>query len=156
MALTPDDEIAFSEDDLTPVERVLADLGGTGAGWVNFSPEVEEGHDPSPRNLAAFLFSSRGGAVPLATWSAPATPGGRATVGIEHGSGPKAVGRLAEIDLGPPAGWLKVSDHPRRGLVLTTAPDADPEDVLWWLLAASHALSTVPLTGAWQASVYRR
>jgi hypothetical protein len=40
--------------------------------------------------------------------------------------------------------------------VVTAPGDADPDDVLWWLLAASHALSTVPLSGAWRASIYRR
>ncbi len=155
MALTPSDEITFSEDDLAPVEKVLADLGHAGRGWVNFSPEVEEGYDPPPRNLAVVLFSARGEAVPLATWRAPETPGGRATVGIEHGSGPSALARLVEMDLGLAPGWVKVSDHPRRGLVVTTPPDADPADVCWWLLAAAHGLSTVPLTGEWLAAVYR-
>ena len=155
MALTPSDELAFTEDDLTLIERVLAELGAAGRGWVNLSPEVEEGHDPPPRNLAVVLFSARGDALPLATWSAPETPGGRATVGIEHGSGPKALERLTEHQLGLARGWQRVADHPRRGLVAMTAPDADPADVCWWLLAASHALSTVPLTGDWLASIYR-
>jgi hypothetical protein len=155
MALSPSEELPFTEDDPAPVHRVLAELTGTAHGWVNFVPEVEPGHEPPPRGLVIALFSARGDDVPLATWSAPSEPGRRATVGIEHGSGPKALDRLGGYDLGLGPGWLRVSDHPRRGLVATTPPDADIGDVLWWLLACSHALSTVPLTGAWLAKVYR-
>lgn len=154
MALTPRSEIAFDEDDLAPVVAEFAELSAAVAGWVNLSPEVEGGHEPSPRSTGAFLFSSRGEAVPLLTWTAPAVAGGRATVGIQHGSGPRALERLARVDLGLSDGWLRVADHPRRGLVVTSPPDADGADVLWWLLAAAHALSTVPLTGNWLATSY--
>lgn len=155
MALTPADELAFDEDDLAPVEAVLAELAAECHGWVNFSPEVEPGHEPPPRNVLVSVFSARGDAVPLATWSPPEKPGQRATVGIEHGAGPKALERLADLDLSLGTGWFKVTDHPRRGLVVTTPPAADVGGVLWWLLAASHALSPVPLTGEWLATVYR-
>lgn len=155
MAITPAEELAFDEDDLTPVEAVLAELGRSTAGWVNFTPEVEPGHEPPPRNVVVAIFSNKGDTVPLATWTPPKVVGGRASIGIEHGSGPKAIERLAEHDLALAPGWFKVADHPRRGLVVNAAPDADPADVLWWLLAASHALSPVPLTGAWLATVYR-
>ncbi len=159
MAVTPTREIPFDEDDLTPIVVVLADLARTGRGWVNFLPEVEEGHDPPTRNPVVAIFSARGDPVPLATWSAPAKPGGRATLGITHGTGPKALARLDEYGVGLPDGWLKVADHPRRGLVITTPRTADmaTEDVdqaLWWLLAASHVMSVVPLTGAWLARVF--
>ena len=154
MATTPVDELAFSEDDLSPVEAVLVELADEGRGWVNFSPEVEPGHELPPRNLMVSVFSARGDAVPLATWTPPEEPGQRATVGIEHGAGPKALERLTELELGLGAGWFKVADHPRRGLVVTTPPDAAVGDVLWWLLAASHALSPVPLSGDWLARVY--
>lgn len=155
MAISASEELPFTEDDLTPPAEAIAELRTGVIGWVNFLPEVEPGFDVAPRNLAVVLFSARGEAVPLATWSAPKAPGGRPMLGITHGSGPKALARLAEMDLALPAGWLKVSDHPRRGLVITTPNDADPDDVLWWLLTASHALSTVPLTGDWLARVYR-
>ncbi|QXC63320.1 hypothetical protein KSP35_11330 [Aquihabitans sp. G128] len=156
MALDPSEELAFTEDDLEPVEAVLAELASSSSGWVNLSPEVEPGSEPPPRNFAVALFSARGDAVPLVTWTPPEQPGRRSTVGIEHGSGPKALARLAERELPLPAGWLKVVDHPRRGLVVTAPGDADPGDVLWWLLTAAHLLSPVPLTGDWLAKVYRR
>lgn len=154
MALTPRSEIAFDEDDLAPVEAEMAELSTAVAGWVNLSPEVEGDHQATTRSMGAFLFSSRGDAVPLATWTAPTVAGGRATVGIQHGAGPRALERLGEVDLGLSPGWLRVADHPRRGLVVTSPPDAETGDVLWWLLAAAHALSTVALTGNWLATSY--
>ena len=156
MAVTPDEDLELDEDDLGALTGVLAELTSAGAGWVNLRPEVEAGEEPPPRSWLALIFSARGEAVPFATWTPPSTPGGRATLGIEHGSGPQALARLGEHDLGLAPGWLKVADHPRRGLVVTAPGDADPADVVWWLLAASHALSTVPLSGAWRASIYRR
>lgn len=155
MALTPDEELELDEDDLAAVTEVLAELTAAGSGWVNLRPEVEQGHEPPPRSWLALIFSARGEAVPFVTWTPPSEPGGRSTLGIEHGSGPRALDRLGEHDLGLRPGWLKVADHPRRGLVVTAPGDVAPGDVLWWLLASSHALSTVPLSGAWRASVYR-
>ena len=156
MAIKPTEELAFCEDDLAPVAAVLTGLAETGSGWVNFVPEVKEGYEPPARNLVTSIFSARGEAVPLATWTPPDAPGRRATLGIEHGSGPKAIARLIEHKLPLPPGWLKVVDNPRRGLVVTAPSAAAVHDVVWWLLAASHALSQVPLTGDWLAKVYRQ
>ena len=155
MAVRPAEELIVDEEDLGPLVAVVAELTEAASGWVNLVPEVETGHEPDPRSLVASLFSARGDAVPLATWSAPEAPGRRATLGIEHGSGPKALARLAEAGLPLADGWLKAADHPRRGLVVTAPAGVDPEDAVWWLLTASHALSTVPLTGIWTARVYR-
>ena len=155
MATVPAAEVEFDEGDLTPILDLMAELTAATAGWINFSPAVEAGYDTPPRTLFAQIFSANGEKVPLSTWSAPTRPGGRATVGIEHGSGPKALARLAEHDLALPPGWLKLNDHPRRGLVVVTGGGSSDADVLWWLLAASHTLSVVPLTENWLASVYR-
>lgn len=154
MALDPRDEVEFDEDDLSPIEAVLADLQGHRRGWVNFVPEVEDGHDPGPRSMVAAIFSARGDAIPHATWKAAETEDGRSTLGIEHGSGPRALDRLVDRQLGLAQGWMKVADHPRRGLVVSAHREVPLADQLWWLLASSHALSTVPLTGAWLAKVY--
>ncbi|HWJ60513.1 MAG TPA: hypothetical protein VNS19_00970 [Acidimicrobiales bacterium] len=158
MALTPTREIVFDEDDIDDVAAVLADLDarttGSASSWVNFVPEVEQGHEPAPRNPVVAIFSARGDAIPLATWTAPAKPGGRPNLGITHGSGPKALDKLARygVDLEP--GWLKVADHPRRGLVVACPREVEPDHALWWLLTATHVLSVVPLTGHWLAQVY--
>lgn len=155
MAVTPVEEIPFEEDDLGPIGELVAELTASATGWINFSPEVEVGHELPPRSIVATVFSSRGAPVPLATWSAPEEPGGKATIGIQHGAGPKALEQLAERDLALPAGWWKRSDHPRRGLVVTVPATADPDEVVWWLLTACHALCAAPLTGSWLAKVYR-
>jgi hypothetical protein len=156
MALQPDDEVVVDEDDLTPVEAILRELAEQARGWVNLLPEVEPGHEPPARSALAAVFSARGDTVPLVTWTAPATAGERATAGITHGSGPKALARLADAGLPLRTGWLRAADHPRRGLVVTIPANEDPGDALWWLLAAAHALCPVPLTGSWLAQVYRR
>lgn len=155
MAVPPPEDLPFDEDDLAPVVAVLEELTAAEAGWVNLAPDLEDDVEAPVRSALAGIFSARGDAVPLATWTAPEGPGQRASIGVTHGSGPKALARLAQHDLALPAGWLKRADHPRRGLVVTTPADADPADVLWWLLAAGHALSTVPLSGSWRALVYR-
>jgi hypothetical protein len=158
MAVSPTRELEFDEDDLGEVARILGDLDaattGSGSGWVNFVPEVEEGHDPPPRNPVVAIFSARGDAVPLATWTSPARPGGRPNLGITHGSGPQALARLARFGVELEPGWIKVADHPRRGLVVACPREVDQEHALWWLLTATHVLSVVPLTGNWSAKVY--
>ena len=154
MAVAPPDEITMDEDDLSPLVDAIRELTTASSGWINLSPEVEPGFEPPPRRLTVAIFSARGEAVPMATWKAPEEPGKRATIGIEHGSGPKALERLAAHEVPIPSGWIKVADHPRRGFVATVPADADPEDVAWWLLAATHVLSVPPLTGSWLAKVY--
>jgi hypothetical protein len=158
MAVTPTREIPFDEDAIDEIAAILADLEaastGAGSSWVNFVPEVEEGHEPPHRNPVVAIFSARGDAVPLATWTSPAKPGGRPNLGITHGSGPQALAKLARFGIGLEPGWLKVADHPRRGLVVACPREAAPDHTLWWLLTAAHVLSTVPLTGNWLAQVY--
>ena len=154
MAVTPDRELPFDEDDTAEVLAVLRDLRQRATGWVNLLPQVEPGHEPAPRNPVVGIFSARGEAVPMATWSAPANVGGRANLGIEHGSGPQALAKLARFDLPLEPGWLKIADHTRRGLVVASPKDVDPERELWWLLSATHILSVVPLTSTWLAKIY--
>jgi hypothetical protein len=156
MALQPDEELEFDEDGLEPIAALFDELAAAGRGWVNLLPEVEPGRELPPRSLFSTVFSARGEAVPFATWTAPDQPGGRPTIGLTHGSGPKALPRLADAGLPLAPGWLRAADHPRRGVVVTVPADAPADEVLWWLLAAAHALCPVPLTGSWLARVYRR
>ena len=155
MAVSPTREITFDEEDPSEVVSVLIEMADAASGWVNFVPEVEEGHEPPPRNLVVSVFSARGEAVPMATWFAPETAGGRATLGVEHGSGPNALAKLARFEVGLEPGWLKVTDHARRGLVVTSPKGIEPDHALWWLLTASHVLSIVPLTSSWLARIYQ-
>lgn len=153
----PDEELQFDEAEPSAVVAHMARRTEVGTGWINLLPAIDDEVDlPPSRSLFSFL-SARGPSIPLATWSAGA-PGkrwpGRASIGIQHAAGPKALARLADVGIVRSAGWIKVQDHPRRGLVITVPPDAAHEDVLHWLLSAAHALSTVPLTGDWLARVY--
>lgn len=155
MAPKPREERSFDEDDMGPAIEAMDELTAAGQGWINLFPAVaDDTMVPVSGGLFA-IFTARGPAIPMATWTPPpAGKPGRATLGIEHGSGPRALNRLTELKLGLEPGWFKVSDHPKRGLVVTAPADAANDDVLWWLLAAAHALSTVPLTGAWLARIY--
>jgi hypothetical protein len=155
MGRTPSSDIRFSEDRSEEVVAAMAELARARVGWVNLTPEVEEGYEPPSRSAAAWLFSARGDAVPLATWTPAEDAGGRPTIGIVHGSGPRALERLAEAGLDRPASWLRMGDHPRRGLVLSIDPGSGERDVLDWLLEACHVLCDLPLTGDWVATVYR-
>ncbi len=149
----PDEELEFDEAETAPVLARMQQQTEAGRGWINLSPGIDEDVDvPPTRTLFSFL-SARGPALPLATWSA-GPPGKRASIGLQHAGGPKALARLAEVGIIRPSGWLKVQDHPRRGLVITVPPGEDHDEVLYWLLSAAHALSAVPLTGDWLARVY--
>jgi hypothetical protein len=156
VAITPSDEVPFDEDGLGAITGVLGVMVATRSGWMNLLPEVEPEFEQPPRGMLASIFSGRGRAVPMATIATPEEADQELTVGIEHGAGPKALDRLSERQLPLPDGWRKLADHPRRGLVLAAPLTTDLDDLLWWVLAAGHALSPVPLTGSWLARVYKR
>lgn len=153
MAVDPDVEQPFTLVSGRVPDDILAIVPDRG-GWVNFVPEVDPGHEVAPRSLFATIFSNRGNPVPLATWSAPDDEGARPTLGIEHGWGPGALARLEEAGSPLPEGWLKLTDHARRGLVVTAPVDVDRAEAIRWLLEAATALSTVPLTGSWLARAF--
>jgi hypothetical protein len=135
----------------------MTELTTAGKGWINLLPEVEPSAEVPPSGGLLSLFTARGPAVPLGTWSAGAEGKrgpGRPSIGVQHGSGPKAVARLADLGLALPPGGIKVQDHPRRGLVLTVPATSPHDEVLYWLLSAMHALSLAPLSGDWLAQVY--
>jgi hypothetical protein len=102
------------------------------------------------------IFSARGPAVPLCTWVASDRTRGleHVTVGIQHGTGPKAVATLRDAGHPVPAQWHVFSDHSKRGLVVAVPLEAPDDDVLRWLLRAGEALTMVPLTGSWRAEIY--
>ena len=133
---------------------------GDGAGWINIRPVLTEEDErlvPVRTGLAAWL-SGRGPVVAMATWMPPVTDGRpRATqVGIEHGTGPKALARLAEQGLPLPAGWLKRQDHAKHGIVADLPPDADPAQAVEWMVAATGALMSVVEAGdRWVAVIHR-
>jgi len=153
VATEADTEFSFDEDDLGPVTAAVTSVAATGRGWVNLIPDLEGDQEPPGRNLFAAIFLSRGPTVPLATVAPSGRGDGRLSIGLQHPGGTKAITRLAEHGLELRPGWLKVGDHPKRGMVIST-PDDDPEDVIWWLLTAAHLLGSIPLNGSWTARVY--
>ena len=132
---------------------------GGGAGWITFDPAIDERFPAPEQNLFGRIVSGRGPAVPRATW-VPADVERRRpepmSIGILHGTGADAVGRLAEKDITLPERWRVVADHSKRGLVAYVPIDIPHDQVLAWTLAASRALTRIPLTGRWRAAVHRR
>lgn len=148
--------IEFHPGDPEAVCAWMRRLAGSG-GWLNIEPGVDERDLPPPRSPLAALVGARGPDVPLATW-VPARTGRRrrrpAAVGVQHAAGPRAARLLADRGVPVPPGWRVVQDHPRRGLAAEVPDGTAPEDVIAWLVAATEALSTVPLTGTWRAVVH--
>ena len=130
--------VVFDADDLQPVLEALGPRG-----WVNVQPEADLDARPEGGGLFG-VFSSRGPAVPFATWH----PGER-SAGIQHATGPKLARR---IDV--PEGWHVVQDHPRRGLVVRVPGDVTDGDVLAWLVATAGPLCPLPLLGRWVAEIH--
>ncbi len=117
---------------------------------------TEEQHQrlPTPSMLGAW-FSARGPVVPMATWiPGSSTPRVRpATIGIEHGVGPKALDQLREAGLPLPAGWRKVQDHAKRGIVVEIPESVGHAVVLRWLVDACWSLCGIEIDDHWSAVV---
>jgi hypothetical protein len=149
--------IEFTPPDLDGVGDELAALREAGDGWVNLLPGVVEDADLSPPTGLFSFFGTRQPPVTMATVM-PARRDKRdadgMSIGLMHPTGAKAVARLAEAGVGVPGGWVVRQDHARRGLVLRTAPDTLPADIVTWCVQAGTALCRVDMTGQWQAVVY--
>jgi len=150
--------LEFEPDAPGEVLAAMADLAG-GTGWLTLDPAIDDRFPAPEQNLFGKIVSGRGPAVPRATW-VPADVARRRpepmSVGILHGTGADAIARLAEKDIVLPDRWRVVSDHSKRGLVAWVPIDIPLDEVLAWTLAASRALTRVPLTGRWRAAVHRR
>jgi hypothetical protein len=153
MALEPVDEVLFDLDDPEPARRTVLASMATTDGWTNLAPVPEPGEAPPPRNVFLAIFSSRGPALPLATVSRSGRDDDRLSIGLQHPGGPQALDRLARLGLDLPAGWLRVADHPRRGLVVT-APVSDASAAVDWLLQAARLLTEHGLPDRWSARRY--
>lgn len=149
--------IEFHEDHRGPVVQRMATMAEAHRGWVNFSPGLDLDVPPAPRSLMSSLFTARGPEVPLATWSPGDGSREPATIGIQHGKGPRVLEQLTDGGIALPEGWRKLQDHPKRGLVCVVPQDRDDpalDGVLQWLLRASGHLCPVPRTGEWRALCY--
>ena len=137
----------------TELESTIRSLVDAGKGWVNLRPEVAEDDQPPVPSGLSRLLSGRGPAVPLATFVV-GSKGKPHLVGIEHGSGPKARQRLGELGIRAPVGSNVKSDHGKRGLVVSMAPDVDEREVVRFLFEAATELSVVPIGQVWEAEIY--
>ena len=132
---------------------------GDGSGWVNIRPRLTEEQDariPARSGLAAW-FSGRGPSVAMGTWMPAVTTGKPrpAQIGVEHGSGPNALARLADAGLALPAGWAKRQDHAKNGIVADLPSDADHGAVVAWLVRAVDLLTPeIHFGSGWTATVH--
>jgi hypothetical protein len=148
--------VTFDEHERAPVVERMRVMAETGTGWINFSPGLDVDEPPPPHSALSSLIGGRGPSVPMATWT-PARGRDPATVGVEHGQGPRVLERLAADGIALPDGWRKLQDHAKRGLVVVPpAGTAEPQldSVLDWLLRAAGSLCPVPRTGEWRAYCY--
>lgn len=132
-------------------------LGSAHDGWINFRPAVPPEDEPPPPTGLGALFSTARYDVPICTWVAGKV--GRNGVepdslGVQHAAGPEVFAHLATIGISVPAGWRRVQDHPRRGLVVRPVPGTAHAEELSWLLEVGAALSAIRLTGSWVAEVH--
>ena len=128
MAVRPSEVLNVTEPDLRPVADLVRAL--VDGAWVNLVPDIDPELAPPPRGALAAIFSARGPVLPLVTVTAPETPGGPLSVGIEHGAGPRTLERLADAT-------------------------PDPDEVVVWLVHAAHVLCPIPLPPGWLAQSYR-
>lgn len=148
--------IEFTPPDIGGVGEELAALRQAGEGWLNLMPGVVDDAVLNPPAGLFSFFGSRQAPVTMATVM-PARRGKGAvgtSVGLMHPTGAKAIARLAEAGVTVPAGWVVRQDHARRGVVLQTAPDSAPGDIVMWCVQAGTALCLVDMTGQWRAVVY--
>ncbi|HEX4903507.1 MAG TPA: hypothetical protein VFV42_11895 [Acidimicrobiales bacterium] len=154
-------DVEFLEFDPDAAGAVLAAMAGLadGGGWLTLDPAIDERFPAPEQSTFGRLVSGRGPAVPRATWVPADTTRRRpepVSVGILHATGAGATARLEEKGCPVPERWRVVSDHSKRGLVAWVPIDVPHADVLTWTLAASRALTRIPLTGRWRAAVHRR
>ena len=150
--------VEFDADRLDEVVATMDAMATAGQGWINFEPAVRVEDVPPPGGGFFALFSGRGPAVPLGTWTPPSAPRrGRAEpamVGLQHPAGARAKPLLERVGHPVPEGWRVTQDYVKKGMVVAVPPTAGHEEVVRWLLWAATLLSDVPLTGEWRAAVY--
>ncbi len=152
----PAETFTFTPDQPDAVLAEMDRLSTSHGGWINVAPGVREEDEPPPQMGLGLLFAGTIHDVPVCTW-VPGKVGRRGierdSLGIQHNAGTKTVARLATLGVPVPPDWRREQDHPRRGLVLRVPTGVAHAEQLSWLLAAATALSTVPLTGEWEARV---
>ena len=156
--MKPPEILEFEPGEEGAVVDVMAELGD-GSGWLTLDPALDDRFPPPLQSTFGRLVSGRGPAVPRANW-VPADRTKRrpepVSVGILHGTGANAVGRLADKEITVPDRWKVIADHSKRGLVAWVPIDIDDLEVLRWTCRAARALTRVPLESGWRVAVHRR
>jgi hypothetical protein len=149
----------FSRFEPVAVVRRMDELARSLDGWVNLQPNLEPDDVPTSGLGVLSIFSARGPAIPLLTWT-PGERGRRGTtpaeIGIQHPAGSRAVPILRERGIDVPPGWIVLQDNPKRGLVVRPSAEAGPGEIVEWLLRATAALCPYELPTSWLATVHRR
>jgi hypothetical protein len=156
---SPPELLEFSLTHRAPVIDTMVRLNRDRDGWLNLQPDIDLDDVPLQGPAVNRLFSNRGPAVPLISW----VPGRKrkrgaepTSLGLQHGGGPRAMGKLRDAGLPRPASWKVLGDHPKRGLVLQLPEDASPEETLDWVLRAAVILTTFELPSHWRAGLFHR
>jgi hypothetical protein len=170
------DAIDVSPNDLTLLLANAHELAHLRNGWINLRPLTPDEHDdqpitefaPTPPDAPIGVFARFKRVIPVeGTW-VPGKIGRRGpedtSVGLVHPAGRFAVRQLRDAGHPVPADWRVVTDHLKRGLVLSVpdpgesidAQSALAERILDWLMGAATALAPQQMTGLWRATVYRR
>ncbi len=147
-------EIEFRAGDVSTVAEAMDELKSKGKGWVNIGPGLTEEQIaglPRPSSLGQW-FSGRGPAIPMGTW----TPSKKrpAMLGLEHGTGPKALDRLKGAGILLPAESRKVQDHAKTGIVLEVGDGVSSAELVTWVLTAGKALCPIEIDDHWVAQVH--
>jgi len=147
----------FRSGDLTEVITAMrAAASDAGTSWLNFQPWVDQ--DALPKvSLWRHWFSSKGFAVPTATWipgQVESKNGPTPTeIGIQHGAGPKALNQLVDANVNWPTDWRPIQDHVRRGIVFEAPTGGSPDEALAFILPALGVLAQVPVDDRFVAGI---
>ena len=136
----------------------MGELADAHAGWINLQPDVDVDDVPDTGSPFGRLLTATGPPVPLGSWvpGAPRRGGADAiSLGLQHPGGRRAVWRLRDAGIAVPTAWKVLSDHPRRGLVLSLPDGTDPANALEWLVRAAVELTDMALPDVWRAAIYR-
>lgn len=165
------EQLVFRPGEPGEVLALMARLEEQDGGWLNLSPLPEEETAAPRRQWLPHLFDlllDAGPDVPVCTWmparrmpdGATGKRGSRGvpttSIGVQHPSGQRAIERLQQAGIDPPAGWRVVQDHPRRGMVFAAPAGADHRSTLEWLVRAGDFLSLGPPASSWVATAHRR
>lgn len=150
--------IEFLPESVSVIASVMDGLAADNSGWVTIDPAILQEHQPPTQSVFGRMIGNRGPYVPRSTW-VPADVDRRRpepmSVGVLHARGPRVAAQLEESGVAVPDRWRVVADHPKRGLVAYVPVEVAHVEIVEWIMAAATALTRIPLTGEWRASIHR-